>query len=208
MRPLPYGPKNRGSADQQRITFPRSSSGSKFDRPDHKQQSDSNYFTPYSNFGLSSPATRQNQHNLMTHIQTPTSHPKRILSLPSQKLTATTQNISTSSQALQESSSADGRARQLHQQSSTSQSRSEQLQSQASTTPSTSFSSSSSAQSPQTSSSSPVFPPPLPTVAVRGKRRSKRAPQPHASPSNVFEPALATCKAGAARDINQKCRDT
>jgi len=39
-------------------------------------------------------------------------------------------------------------------------------------------------------------------------RRSRRSPLPHAAPATVFTPALASCRAGAARDINAKCRDT
>ncbi|XP_064092460.1 uncharacterized protein LOC135205605 [Macrobrachium nipponense] len=38
--------------------------------------------------------------------------------------------------------------------------------------------------------------------------RSRRAPQPHAAPGNVFETRLVGCRAGAARDVNAKCRDT
>ncbi|XP_068235975.1 uncharacterized protein [Palaemon carinicauda] len=38
--------------------------------------------------------------------------------------------------------------------------------------------------------------------------RSRRSPQPHASPGNVFETRLVGCRAGAAIDINSKCRNT
>lgn len=38
--------------------------------------------------------------------------------------------------------------------------------------------------------------------------RSRRSPQPHAAPGNVFETRLVGCRAGAARDVNAKCRDT
>jgi len=38
--------------------------------------------------------------------------------------------------------------------------------------------------------------------------RPRRSPLPHAAPATVFQPALASCRAGAARDINAKCRDT
>ncbi|KAF2367075.1 hypothetical protein FHG87_002178 [Trinorchestia longiramus] len=51
------------------------------------------------------------------------------------------------------------------------------------------------------------FPPTLPSRDNRPRRR-KRSPLLHASPSNVFESALTVCRAGAARDINQKCRET
>ncbi|XP_018020738.2 uncharacterized protein LOC108677099 [Hyalella azteca] len=79
--------------------------------------------------------------------------------------------------------------------------------------PSASFSTSSlSPPSFSTSSlSSASFSSPSSSPSVRRGlliKRDKRSPLPHASPSNVFESALTVCKAGAARDINQKCRDT
>ncbi|KAF2356777.1 hypothetical protein FHG87_012467 [Trinorchestia longiramus] len=37
--------------------------------------------------------------------------------------------------------------------------------------------------------------------------RRRRSPLPHASPSNVFESRLVSCRGGAVRDINAKCRN-
>lgn len=199
LRPRSKGPKNRRPADQQLITFPRSSHGSKFNRPGRKQQPDFKSFTTNSDFTSPAPARGHHQYTRKTPSRAATGHPKRTLSFPTQSLTATKDFHSSSSKDLRGTSVSERQARRQ------STSHGKQLQSQASTTTSTSFSSSSRAH---TSSSRPVFPPPLPTVPARGRRRSKRAPQPHASPSNVFEPALAACRAGAVRDINQKCRDT
>ncbi|CAL4133057.1 unnamed protein product, partial [Meganyctiphanes norvegica] len=36
----------------------------------------------------------------------------------------------------------------------------------------------------------------------RHHHRQRRSPQPFATPGNVFEPRLSTCKAGASKDIN------
>ncbi|CAL4202262.1 unnamed protein product, partial [Meganyctiphanes norvegica] len=36
--------------------------------------------------------------------------------------------------------------------------------------------------------------------------RQRRSPRPFATPGNVFEPRLSTCKAGASKDLNAKCR--
>ncbi|XP_066940369.1 uncharacterized protein [Macrobrachium rosenbergii] len=46
--------------------------------------------------------------------------------------------------------------------------------------------------------------------AARAPRhhRRKRSPLPFASPGNVIEPGLTSCRAGAIRDINAKCRNT
>ncbi|XP_068236161.1 uncharacterized protein [Palaemon carinicauda] len=38
--------------------------------------------------------------------------------------------------------------------------------------------------------------------------RRRRSPLPYASPGNVIEPGLTSCRAGAIRDINAKCRNT
>jgi len=37
--------------------------------------------------------------------------------------------------------------------------------------------------------------------------RQRRRAQPFASPGNVFEPGLTSCRAGASKDINAKCRN-
>ncbi|CAL4109564.1 unnamed protein product, partial [Meganyctiphanes norvegica] len=37
--------------------------------------------------------------------------------------------------------------------------------------------------------------------------RQRRNPQPFATPGNVFEPGLTSCRAGASKDLNAKCRN-